>query len=105
VAGISERLRERVVDGVARVAGGLVEPGSLEIPLASRVTVEAARNVGLQLRNAREGGRVFYCALCGRGPFTPKGYYLHLIRVHPGEILQLVQSEVERLSGSSRRRG
>ncbi len=101
----SGRAREKLVDGAARIASGLTEPEEFDTSLAPRIAVEAARNVGLQLRWAREGGRVLYCPLCGRGPFTPKGYYLHLLRVHPLEILRMLEDELERLSSVSRRRG
>ncbi|MET1160313.1 MAG: hypothetical protein ABWW65_05075 [Thermoprotei archaeon] len=35
------------------------------------------------------------CGLCGRGPFTRRGLYLHLTRVHSEEILELINSYIE----------
>jgi len=33
------------------------------------------------------------CGICGRGPFTKRGLYLHLIRVHYNDILKLIDEK------------
>ena len=92
---------EKIPEYVARLASGLNEIEEFDSPVLAWHTVEAIKRVALRLRNFREG--VIYCPLCGRGPFTKKGYYLHLIRVHNNEILSLVTEESERISLTSRR--
>ncbi len=42
----------------------------------------------------RETPPTLYCGLCGRGPFTRKGLYLHLKRVHIDLVSQLVREEL-----------
>ena len=37
------------------------------------------------------------CGLCGKGPFTRRGLYLHLIRIHGDEILNMVEEKYEEL--------
>ncbi len=37
------------------------------------------------------------CGLCGKGPFTRRGLYLHLIRIHGNEILSMVEEKYEEL--------
>lgn len=84
----------KLVEGAASVASGLVEADSLEVPIAPRIAVIAARNVGLRLKPEREVG---YCVICGRGPFRKRGYYLHLVRVHGPLIRQMIEDETRRL--------
>lgn len=43
----------------------------------------------------RNGG--LWCNLCEKGPFTKRGFYLHLIRVHPKDIESMVRDELNRL--------
>ncbi len=100
---LKDRVREQLVQGVAKIASGMIEPDEFNPTLASKVMVQAARNVGLRLRLHARGG--VSCPLCGRGPFMPKGYYLHLVRVHPRDILDLIDREAERLSSAARRLG
>ncbi|ALL01140.1 hypothetical protein Pyrde_1092 [Pyrodictium delaneyi] len=35
------------------------------------------------------------CRICGRGPFTRKGLYLHIRRVHLDTVYDIVKSELE----------
>ena len=44
----------------------------------------------------REVNGVLYCNLCGRGPFTKKGMFLHLSRLHRGEIRALLKDYLNR---------
>ncbi|BBG25416.1 hypothetical protein [Sulfuracidifex tepidarius] len=39
---------------------------------------------------------VFYCKICNKGPFTKKGLYLHLSRLHRYEIKALLEEEIKR---------
>lgn len=89
--------RRRLVDYVSRLASGLEVS---EPPLAPHVSL-AARLVGEELKGDIGGG-VYVCRLCSRGPFTRKGYYLHLVRLHFQEILHRVLEESERIASLSR---
>ncbi|MET1101126.1 MAG: hypothetical protein ABWW69_01410 [Pyrodictiaceae archaeon] len=40
-------------------------------------------------------GTVYKCRLCGRGPFTRKGLYLHLKRVHVDQITIMIRDELD----------
>ncbi len=90
---------EKIVDAVARIAAGLLEPEDYSVTLLADHVVDSIRIVGTRLRPRSS---TIYCALCGRGPFTRKGYYLHLVRVHYSEILHLVREEAERAGRASK---
>jgi len=87
---------EKIVRGVALIASGMTDAGGWDSPVLARHVVEAVRIVGERLRRDPP----VRCPLCGRSPFTRKGYYLHLLRIHYHEILQEVRSEAERYSSS-----
>ncbi len=86
---------EKIVEAVARIASEITKPEDYTTPILAKHTVEAIRNVGVYLRPERLDA--IYCELCGKGPFTRKGYYIHLIRVHSSEIQSLVEEEAERI--------
>jgi hypothetical protein len=92
---------EKIPEYVAKLASGLEDIDKFDSPVLAKHTVEAIKRVALRLHNVREG--VIYCPLCGKGPFTKKGYYLHLIRIHNDEILNLVIEESEKISLTSKR--
>ncbi len=33
------------------------------------------------------------CGLCGRGTFTRRGFYLHIIRVHRDDIIEMLKEK------------
>lgn len=43
----------------------------------------------------RNGG--LWCNLCEKGPFTKRGLYLHLIRVHMKDIEYMIKDELKKL--------
>lgn len=43
----------------------------------------------------RNGG--LWCNLCDKGPFTKRGLYLHLVRVHSKDIEFMVKEEMKKL--------
>ncbi|MEB3787237.1 MAG: hypothetical protein GSR78_00615, partial [Desulfurococcales archaeon] len=61
---------------------------------------EAAANVAITIVVYRHDG--VYCGLCGKGPFTRRGYCLHASRLHTMEIQRLILEESARISASSR---
>ena len=87
-----------MVELVARIASGLSDPSEIDFSMFSPHVAESIVNVGLRLR----GGSPAYCRLCGRGPFSKKGYYLHLRRVHYYEVITIVRDEIERVGRASK---
>ncbi len=85
---------------VARVASGITSPNDFNNKVLARHIVEAIRNVGAQLRDERMGSLI--CPICGKGPFTKRGYYLHLTRTHYYHLINLVEAESERILGVSK---
>ncbi len=96
-------LESRIVEYVARLAAGLEDPDSFAPKILSKVYTEAVVNVSMRVAEPRGG--ILYCGICGRGPYTRRGLYLHLKRVHASDILDLVEEEVRRLELSAKRRG
>jgi len=39
---------------------------------------------------------LLYCKICNKGPFTKKGLYLHLSRLHRQDIKALLEEEIKR---------
>lgn len=42
-------------------------------------------------------GSSLYCRLCHGGPYTRRGAYLHLLRIHSRDIEDIVREEIERI--------
>ena len=94
-----------VADHVARIASGLEDPRQFRSTVLSGHIQEAVRLVGMRLSSPADSPAI--CPLCGPrgGTFTRKGYYLHLLRVHRQELLDLVRSEALRIAGAARALG
>lgn len=88
----------RIAEAVARLASGI---GGADLAFASPTLASAVELVSRRLVLDRGGS--LYCRLCNKGPFTPKGLYLHLTRLHQRELASLVDSEVKRISDASKR--
>lgn len=59
----------------------------------ARVAVEVGDRIAESLVHESRG--LPRCSLCGHGPFTYRGLYLHLLRKHYDEIKQLLEEEFE----------
>ena len=92
--------RWKIAGYVARIASGITRPEDFDSKVLAKHVVEAIRNVGLQLRDERNG--VLRCPICGRGPFTKRGYFLHLTRLHYSHLVDLVEREADRIVKVSR---
>lgn len=92
--------RERVAIYVARIASGIVPPHEFENRVLARHIIEAVRNVGIQLRDEKRGA--LWCPICNKGPFTKRGYYLHLTRTHYSHLIALVDLESKRILDASK---
>lgn len=97
---MENQTKKEIIRGASLIASSITEPEDYYSPLLSEHVLEAVRNVGLQLRPPR--AFLFRCSLCGRDFDTKRGYFLHLIRSHREEILQLVFLEAERIVRSSK---
>jgi hypothetical protein len=89
--------RWKIADYVARIASGIIGPEEFDSKVLARHVVDAIRHVGMQLRDERNG--VLVCPICSRGPFTKRGYFLHLTRTHYSQLIDLVEVEADRIAG------
>ncbi|AWR96668.1 hypothetical protein DFR86_03265 [Acidianus sulfidivorans JP7] len=43
-----------------------------------------------------EENHLLYCKLCNKGPFTKRGLFLHLTRIHRQEIKTMLEDEIRK---------
>jgi len=93
-----DSLAERLIEFVARAAAGIkidwnhvgIIAGSSLLDIVTEVITAVANDIIIKKNGIR------YCRLCNKGPFTKKGMYLHLIRVHRYELKVAISEELER---------
>ncbi len=96
-------LSEKLVDVVIRLAVGFrVRNFRLKASSSGFEEVVYRTLEYSSKRLVRISGGQTYCGLCGRGPYTRKGMYLHLLRVHKYEIKNIVREELEDLESAGR---
>lgn len=90
-------LSERLIDFLARKASNkTIDCNKLKIVAGSsmaKVSIEVIDSVAKEV--ARVEGASLYCNLCGKGPFTKRGMYLHLTRLHKYELKALLVQELK----------
>ncbi len=101
-----ESLAERLIEFTARRASGIqldieklqaiTGPSMLDIVLG---TIDA---VAKEATNVRRG--LLYCGLCNKGPYTKRGMYLHLVRVHRYELKVMLLDELQARINKARMR-
>ncbi|AEM39624.1 hypothetical protein Pyrfu_1770 [Pyrolobus fumarii 1A] len=86
---------EKLAEAAARRASGLrYDIDALGLAgETKRMAEEVIESVAMTLVFERRG--LLRCAVCSKGPFTRKGLYLHLTRVHREFIEELVRKELE----------
>lgn len=87
----------KLVEYVARRAALLnqrYELRELVSPSLSPMMDKAVDKIILSIVRRNEG---LWCNLCDKGPFTKRGLYLHLIRVHQKDIEFMVKEELNKL--------
>lgn len=88
---------EKLVEVTARYASKInVKDEEIEklVGLSSKVIAKkASQKVAFWLVDQKE--TLLYCKLCGKGPFTKKGLYLHLTRLHKEEIKGMLMEELK----------
>jgi hypothetical protein len=90
-------LSEKLVDVAIRMAVGFkVRNFKLKTTPSSFESVigKALERVSKQLPRVVNGE--LHCGLCGKGPFSRKGLYLHLLRIHRYEVKSLIAEELQR---------
>ncbi len=101
--GFLEKLVEKGAEAAVRVALGYKDAVRLveDYPQLVEAVIEVSRRI------ASFDGVSFRCELCGKGPFTRKGLYLHIKRVHMNQVKELILKRVRSimLEGSEVRRG
>lgn len=88
---------EKLVDITARVASRIkVEDKEIErsVGISSfTIAKRSIEKVSFWLSESRNS--VLYCKLCNKGPFTKRGLYLHLTRIHRSEIKAMLEEELK----------
>ncbi|MCC6015898.1 MAG: hypothetical protein LM582_02510 [Desulfurococcaceae archaeon] len=87
----------KLVEFVARRASALnqrYELRELVSPSITPLMDKAIDKIVLSIVRRDSG---LWCNLCDKGPFTKRGFYLHLIRVHQRDIEFMVKEELNKL--------
>lgn len=71
-----------------------IEEVSKLSPSIRESAIFIARSVSELLVVVRGPSR--YCRLCGRGPLTGRGFYMHVTRLHMDYVVEVVGEELER---------
>ena len=102
----SDVLSEKLIDVVIRTAVGFKVRNfriKTTSPNFERVVTKAIEYASKSLVKVVDRG--FYCCLCGKGPYTRKGMYLHLLRMHKYEIKSMIREELRDLEYADSGRG
>jgi hypothetical protein len=89
-------LSERLIDFLARKASNKsINVDKLRVVTGSsiaKISLEVIESVAKEV--SRLEGASLYCNICGKGPFTKKGMYLHLTRLHKYELKSMLIYEL-----------
>lgn len=97
-------LSEKLIDVVIRVAVGFkVRNFRLKTASSSFEEVISKAIEYSSKHIVRVLDKQFYCNLCGKGPYTKKGMYLHLLRMHKYEIKSIVKDELREIESADMR--
>ncbi|MEM1622712.1 MAG: hypothetical protein QW780_00215 [Sulfolobales archaeon] len=94
-------LSEKLIDVVIRVAVGFkvrnfrLKATSLSFEEAVSKAIEYSSKQIVRILDKQ-----FYCNLCGKGPYTRKGMYLHLLRTHKYDIKNIVREELREIEST-----
>ncbi|WP_338603614.1 hypothetical protein V6M85_04670 [Sulfolobus tengchongensis] len=88
---------EKLIDPTVKKACRMVVKEDEVIKLVGISSKKLALNVidKVSFWLVYENNNLLYCKLCNRGPFTKKGLYLHLSRVHRKEIKEMLEEELK----------
>ncbi|MEM4824199.1 MAG: hypothetical protein QXV31_04100 [Zestosphaera sp.] len=89
-------LSERLIDFLARRASNKsIDIDRLRVVTGSsiaKISLEAIETIAKEV--SRLEGASVYCNICWKGPFTKKGMYLHLTRLHKYELKNMLIHEL-----------
>ena len=91
-------MAEKLVEYVIRLAVGFQPKSRIETLIGESLASVAevvCKRIAMYLVKERNG--LPWCRLCDKGPFTKRGLYLHLKRVHKNEIKYFIEEELERV--------
>ncbi|MCX8184442.1 MAG: hypothetical protein RMI56_06160 [Sulfolobales archaeon] len=95
-------LSEKLIDVVIRVAVGFkIRNFRLKTtsPLFEEVVSKAIKHSSKYI--VRTSDNQLYCNICGKGPYTRKGMYLHFLRMHKYEIKNIIREELRELESTN----
>ncbi len=99
--------RKGLVRLVARYVAGLsIDRNFIEEntpPGAEGVITNILDDIKSQVLETKQG--LMICRLCGKGPFTKTGLYLHLLRRHGDDLVHLVMERVDERIRVARKTG
>lgn len=88
---------KKLIEYVARKAALLSQRYELKDLISPSVAPMMDRAIDkIVITIARRNGGL-WCNLCEKGPFTKRGFYLHLVRVHLKDIESMVREEMKKL--------
>ncbi len=91
-----ENLSERLIEYLARISVGMhVSSEELQIITGSsllKITQETLAVLSKEV--IKNKNNILFCNICGKGPFTKRGAYLHLMRMHKYEMKTLILQEL-----------
>ena len=88
------RVPDYMVEAVAYQASYGFIPESIKEKLTPD-ELDAVMEVANMVREEKKG--LVYCGICGKGSFTKRGFFLHLMRVHSDDIKTLLAKVLEEL--------
>ncbi|MDK6028459.1 hypothetical protein QPL79_03700 [Ignisphaera sp. 4213-co] len=88
---------KKIVEYVARKAASLTQKYDLDDLVSPSIVPMFEKSVEKMASALVKRGSGLRCNLCDKGPFTKRGMYLHLIRVHAKDIEIMVQEELRKL--------
>ncbi len=92
-----EYVVRKLVEYLARKASGMTQRYELKDLVGSTASYLLERSFErIAASLYKTNGGSLWCRLCERGPFTKKGFYLHLIRVHYHELEYIVEDELRK---------
>ncbi len=88
----------KLVEYLARKASSMSQRYRLEDLVSSAIAPLLERSFDkLCASIIKDRNGALWCRLCNRGPFTKRGFYLHLIRVHAKDLEFMVEEEMKKL--------
>ncbi len=91
LAGLLDRITEATIRRACNLRYSIEELGLMGE--ARSIVEEVIESVASRIVFERRG--LLRCAICSKGPFTRKGLYLHIMRVHRDYVKELVKKELE----------